>query len=291
LSGLLPGTYTTAQRDAIPAGQRPTGLQVFNTTTSQLEVNKGTDAAPSWVAIGFDAFPVGSTIPYIGNEGSVPAGWSLADGGTLSRTTYAALNSLLSAQSYPFGAGDGSTTFNKPDMRGRTPIARDNMGGTAASRMAGVNSMGASGGAAVITLALNELPAHDHAGSTASTTGSHSHGGATGSGTSGSTAPSTDTEPAHTHGWASGGALYGSAGTPLSTLQTGGSFNVDSQATTAAAGAHAHVVNAHTHSVPALSISADGNHTHTITVASQGGGNSHSNLQPYLALNWIVKVL
>lgn len=39
--------------------------------------------------------------------------------GTPSRTTYSALNTLLSGLSYPFGNGDGSTTFNVPDLRGR----------------------------------------------------------------------------------------------------------------------------------------------------------------------------
>lgn len=49
--GLLPGIYTTTQRDAIVAGSRPTGLIVFNTTNNRLEINVGTDAAPSWTGI------------------------------------------------------------------------------------------------------------------------------------------------------------------------------------------------------------------------------------------------
>src|SRR5215831_12386505 len=43
LGGIYGGAFTTAQRDAIAAGSRPTGLQIFNTTTQQYEFNKGTD--------------------------------------------------------------------------------------------------------------------------------------------------------------------------------------------------------------------------------------------------------
>ena len=146
LSGLFAGTYTTTARDAIPLGQRPYGLVILNTTTNQLEINLGSDATPSWQVVGANALPVGACIPYTGSEGSVPANFGLADGTAISRTTFSALNTLYSAQGYPFGTGDGSTTFNKPDMRGRTPTGRDNMGGTVASRMTGVNTMGASGG-------------------------------------------------------------------------------------------------------------------------------------------------
>jgi len=48
LGGLYAGTFTTAQRDAIAAGSRPYGLIILNTTTNQIEWNKGSDAAPNW---------------------------------------------------------------------------------------------------------------------------------------------------------------------------------------------------------------------------------------------------
>lgn len=51
LGGLFAGTFTTAARDAIPAGFRPYGLVIVNTTTNQYEWNKGTDAAPNWQPI------------------------------------------------------------------------------------------------------------------------------------------------------------------------------------------------------------------------------------------------
>lgn len=48
LGGLFAATYTTTARDAIPAGFRPYGLVITNTTTNRLEWNKGTDAVPNW---------------------------------------------------------------------------------------------------------------------------------------------------------------------------------------------------------------------------------------------------
>lgn len=69
----------------------------------------------------------------------------------------------------PWGVGDGSTTFNVPDRRGRVGAGRDDMGGTAASRLttagSGVNGLrlGASGGAETHTLTQTQMPAHNHA--------------------------------------------------------------------------------------------------------------------------------
>lgn len=70
----------------------------------------------------------------------------------------------------PHGWGDNSTTFNVPDLRGRTTAGRDNMGGSAANRLttagagiAGVN-LGDAGGAQTVTLTTAEMPAHTHSG-------------------------------------------------------------------------------------------------------------------------------
>lgn len=50
-----------------------------------------------------------------------PDGWFLCDGSQVSRATYKALFDVITTT---FGAGDGSTTFNLPDMRGRFPLGR-----------------------------------------------------------------------------------------------------------------------------------------------------------------------
>ncbi len=63
--------------------------------------------------------PVGSILFYAKN--AVPTGFLPCDGSAVSRTTYARLAALASSISYgaPFGPGDGSTTFNVPDLRGQ----------------------------------------------------------------------------------------------------------------------------------------------------------------------------
>jgi microcystin-dependent protein len=78
------------------------------------------------IPVGMMAFHTGST---------APAGWIWADGSNISRTTYSRLFAVYNAASLPYGAGDGSTTFGIPDMRGRVGVGRDNMGGTAANRI------------------------------------------------------------------------------------------------------------------------------------------------------------
>jgi microcystin-dependent protein len=98
-----------------------------------------------------------------------PAGWSWCSGQAVSRTTYAALFAVISTR---FGAGDGSTTFNLPNLFGRVPVGYD--GATWA--------MGATGGERNHTLTTAEMPAHSHGVSDPTHThgaseNAHSHGG------------------------------------------------------------------------------------------------------------------
>lgn len=74
--------------------------------------------------------PAGMLAPYAGT--SAPTGWLLCYGQAVSRTTYA---DLFAAISTTYGVGDGSTTFNLPDLRGRTIAGQDNMGGSSANRL------------------------------------------------------------------------------------------------------------------------------------------------------------
>ena len=95
-------------------------------------------------------------------------------GQALSRTVYAA---LFAAYSTYYGAGDGTTTFNIIDMRGRVGIAPD--GG--AGRMAGVGLNGAGGvNGAVQALAATNLPPHIHSGQTGGQSNDHTHTSTTG---------------------------------------------------------------------------------------------------------------
>ena len=77
--------------------------------------------------------PTGVVLPFAGT--AAPTGWLACDGTAISRTTYAA---LFSAVGTSYGVGDGSTTFNLPDFRGRFPRFNDAMfGGSAAGRDSG----------------------------------------------------------------------------------------------------------------------------------------------------------
>ena len=100
---------------------------------------------------------------YAGLE--APEGYLLCYGQAISRTTY---SRLFSAIGTTYGVGDGSTTFNIPDARGRVIAGKDNMGGSSANRLTnqsgGLNgdTLGAVGGAETHTLATTEIPAHSH---------------------------------------------------------------------------------------------------------------------------------
>jgi microcystin-dependent protein len=92
--------------------------------------------------------PLGGMMPYIGSS-TPSSAFVLPFGQAISRTIYATLFSLAGTT---FGAGDGSTTFNVPDLRGRSVFGLDNMGGSAAGRVTSGNSgitgttLGAAGG-------------------------------------------------------------------------------------------------------------------------------------------------
>lgn len=103
--------------------------------------------------------PTGTIADYAG--ATAPDGWLLCYGQTVSRTTYAALFAVIGTL---FGAGDGSTTFGIPDLRGRVIAGQDDMGGTSANRLTGVSGgvdgdvLGATGGAEKHTLSLSQIP-------------------------------------------------------------------------------------------------------------------------------------
>lgn len=133
-------------------------------------------------------FAVGTVVDYAGT--SAPSGWLLCYGQAVSRSTYSALFGVI-AETY--GAGDASTTFNLPDLRGRVVAGKDDMGGSSANRLTSPingDTLGASGGAESHTLDTTEIPAHTHS-TVSQANGSASAGGdvpsPSGSTTTGST--------------------------------------------------------------------------------------------------------
>ena len=139
-------------------------MLIYNSTTNQVEgyVNG------AWGQIGGSG---GGTITgevrmYAGGS-SPPSGWLFCDGSAVSRTTYADLYNVIGTE---FGAGDGSTTFNVPDLRGRAPI------GVGTGTGGGASGNGAPTGGSALTartkadwggkethvLSDSELPNHTH---------------------------------------------------------------------------------------------------------------------------------
>ena len=109
--------------------------------------------------------PVGTISPYAGT--SAPANWLLCDGSAVSRVTYAALFDVTGTA---YGAGDGSTTFNVPDLRGRIVVGS----GTGAQQ--GVAGSGViTGGAALAARIVGQFFGDERTELHTHTQNSHNH--------------------------------------------------------------------------------------------------------------------
>ncbi len=155
--------------------------------------------------------PIAGTIEMYAGQ-NAPAGWLVCAGQEVSRTTYSKLFEVI-GQTY--GAGDGNTTFNLPDMRGRTPIGV----GTGTYTGATAHTLGVTGGAESIsytpagtvanhTLTVAQMPSHGHTLYYYNASGGQSFGynyGSKGSQSSQATSNSgiglTGGGGAHNHGW------------------------------------------------------------------------------------------
>jgi microcystin-dependent protein len=160
LGGLYAGAFTTTERDAIGANLAPYGLIILNTTTAQFEWNAGTDGSRSWQPL--VTVPSGEPAGIIKAYGgaAAPTGHLLCDGSAVSRSTYSA---LFSAIGVGYGPGNGSTTFNLPDGRGRTLVGL--------GAHADVNTLGNNDG---ITLG-NRSPRHNSTNNLTLPNHIHSH--------------------------------------------------------------------------------------------------------------------
>ncbi|MCY3947207.1 MAG: tail fiber protein [Anaerolineaceae bacterium] len=101
---------------------------------------------------------------------TAPAGWLLCNGAAVSRATYSDLFDVIGTR---YGVGNANTTFNLPDLRGRFPLGKDDMGEVSADRVTATEAdeLGGNDGAEKHSLEMNEMPQHSHAllvGSTSS---------------------------------------------------------------------------------------------------------------------------
>jgi microcystin-dependent protein len=217
--------------------------------------------------------PVGMLAPFAGS--SAPDGWLLCAGQAVSRSTYAALFAVVSTT---YGSGDGSTTFNLPDLRGRTAVGKDDMGGSAANRVtAGISgiagiTLGAVGG--------NEnVHQHSHANTltnNAVTSGNdnsdHTHAGTTG-----------NDSPDHTHA-----VTVANAGTFTGIIGSNGHGGTIQSWTGGTGGRSAF----HQHDFTTGGRSAFHQHsvTSNVTISNVNfGSGSSQNMQPSIILNYIIK--
>ena len=184
--------------------------------------------------------------------GSVaPSGFLLCDGSAISRTTYSELFSVIGTT---YGVGDGSTTFNLPLMEGRVVIG-----------VSWSYALGTTGGTESVTLTEEELPAHSH------TIPSHGH-----TSTIKATTPAlghTITQPEFTYSAPSGnsrclGRGYGKSSSVNATMSTSLAISNHAAASCTKTGAITDCT--------------------AFDTVSAGGDNAHDNMQPFVAVNYII---
>jgi microcystin-dependent protein len=127
----------------------------YNGTLYQSLVDSNTGNTPSsspssWVSV--SSSPAGATIDFAGPVANIPGGYLLCDGSAVSRTTYAGLYAAIGTG---WGVGDGSTTFNLPNLMGKTTVGYN-------ASDTDFNAVGKTGGEKTHQLTITEMPAHTH---------------------------------------------------------------------------------------------------------------------------------
>ena len=166
LDGTLPFTGPLTIKSSVP-GIRYIGTEVNakdwtlreSGGTLKTYLNTGTEVTPILTEDNFFC-PTGASMAF--GSASAPNGWLLCNGTAYSRSTYARLYSVIGVA---YGVGDGSTTFNVPDKRGRVSIGVDGSANritSASTNGANADTLGGAGGAETHTLITNEIPPHPH---------------------------------------------------------------------------------------------------------------------------------
>lgn len=176
----------------------------YATLKKDLYYRAGIAALAPGAAPAADASPIGSTISFAGN--TVPDGWLYCDGTAISRTTYP---QLFVAIGTTYGAGDGSTTFNLPDLVGYflrggvadgTPVADSTAQATIPLAVDNDNANHDHGNSG------NQSATHTHTGTSGNESAGHTHTLSTGinSGDHTHTATTGNQSADHTHTGTSG---------------------------------------------------------------------------------------
>jgi len=188
--------------------------------------------------------PTGLTVAYAGT--TAPSGWLLCDGSAVSRSTYSDLFNVIGTT---YGSGDGSTTFNLPDLRGRFAVGL----GTHVD----VDALNDNDGVAV----GSRRPKHAHTFSLSGNSGGgHSH------------SVTINSVGGHTHNITGTSGSFGVISGPGSTVYASGSKS------TSSAGSHSH-------SLGSIGTAGGGSHTVTGTIGQSGIDDTPA----YIVLNYIIK--
>jgi microcystin-dependent protein len=160
MATVTPGKTFTSNEIVTPANLNLLGTPTVALASNEVTTVNIADGAVTQAKLNSSVtlVPTGAVMPFAMN--TAPSGWLAANGSAVSRTTYAA---LFAAIGTTYGAGDGSTTFTLPDLRGYFV------------RGSGTNSDGVAAG----TFGAKQedrVISHTHSGTTGDDSPDHTHG-------------------------------------------------------------------------------------------------------------------
>jgi len=208
---------------------------------------------------GIEGIPTATIVPW--SDSSVPTGFLECNGSAVSRGTYADLFAIIGTT---YGSGDGSTTFNVPDLQDNVAVGKS-----------GTKNLASTGGANTVSTTGNVGTNTNVTGNVATTTNVSSNA----SGSTANASLSTPQLASHTHG------LTGGAGTgPGIKFNAENFINKSTNATGGGAG-HSHNLSVNVSSNASSSSNLSANASST----SNFSGDATSVVQPYLTVIYIIK--